>query len=82
MPVAYVKKLAKEYDMSVEDVEDIWEKSKEIVDKTYPELDKESDQYWALVSSITLQIVKAKSEKQKKAHESKIVPKYRFVFKE
>ncbi len=72
MPTAYVKKLATEYNMTVEEVEKEWEKSKEIVDKNYPDVDKDSEEYWKLVSSITEKIVKAKAQKKKS---------YRFTFK-
>lgn len=53
MPAAMVKKLAKEANVPVKEAEKKWHEAKSVVDKQYPDIETDSDRYYALVSSIT-----------------------------
>lgn len=57
MPVASIKKIAKDSGKSIEEVEKIWDEAKSIVDREYPNIKKESNQYYSLVMAITKNMV-------------------------
>ncbi len=53
MPVPALKKLAKEYNTTLDIAEQKWEEAKVITSNEYPDMDKNSDSYWAIVTTIT-----------------------------
>jgi hypothetical protein len=62
MPIPMLHKLAKEANVSIEVAEQKWEEAKKQVDKQYPNLKKNSNQYWALVTHITKMMLKPKGK--------------------
>ena len=62
MPNNVVKSIADEAGISVEKAEKHWDEAKKVVDKEYDDVEKESDQYYKLVTSITKNMVGIKEE--------------------
>lgn len=67
MPQAYVSKLAKEYDVSIEEAESVWEQAKSAAG-----MDKNDEPpKWALVTAIFKRMMKERGSKIKKASSKK-----------
>lgn len=57
MPSSVVKSFARKTNKSVSEVESKWEEAKKQVDREYPNVKKDSDQYYKLVTSITKSMI-------------------------
>ncbi len=57
MPNNIIKSLATESGKTTEEVEEAWGKAKKKVDEEYPDVKKDSDQYFKLVTTITRSMV-------------------------
>jgi len=53
MPSTVVKSIAKKTNKSVSDIESLWNRAKKEVEDQYKDIDKDSDSYYKLVTSIT-----------------------------
>ncbi len=58
MPSPLVKKFADETGKSVSEVEKLWKKAKEVVEKEYPDVDKEDNRFYALVVGVLKNMLK------------------------
>ena len=65
MPSDVVKSIAKRAVKSVGEVEDLWDRAKKEVDDQYDDIDKDSDRYWKLVTSITKRMAGLEESVQK-----------------
>ena len=65
MPSDVVKSIAKKAVKSVDEVEDLWDRAKKEVDDQYDDIDKDSDRYWKLVTSITKRMAGLEESVQK-----------------
>lgn len=57
MPSNVVKSFARKTGKSVSEVEDKWEEAKKQVEDEYPNIKKDSDRYYKLVTSITKSMI-------------------------
>lgn len=64
MPNNMVASLAKKTGKTVEEVEKIWQDAKNVVEKEYPKVTKESVQYYKLVNAITHKMLTPKRPAQ------------------
>lgn len=62
MPNAMIKKYAKDHNMPINEVEKKWNESKAIVEKEYPDVKKESTEYFKLVVGVFKKIMGDKDE--------------------
>lgn len=62
MPPALVKSFSKETDKSEKEVERLWNKAKELVNDQYPNVEKNSEKYYMLVTGILKRMVGKKDE--------------------
>ena len=60
MPTAYVKKLAKEHHVSVEEAESVWERAKESVGR------KDGEYQWPLVMIVFKRMMQERQSKARK----------------
>lgn len=60
MPSLYINKLSKELNIPISTLEKKWGKAKEIVNLQYKNVEPESEQYYALVTSILKRMLKIK----------------------
>ena len=71
MPVPALKKLAEDNNTTLAIAEQKWEEAKEITSKQYPNIDKSSDSYWAIVTTITKAKLKGLHSDDSKTHHIK-----------
>lgn len=57
MPAELVKSFAKKVGKSTKEVEKLWDKAKAIVAKEYPDVEKDTSQYYALVVGVLKKMV-------------------------
>lgn len=57
MPSATIASFAKKTGKSEKEVERLWKEAKQAVDKQYPDIEKDSDRYYALVTGILKKMV-------------------------
>ena len=62
MPSGLVKSLAKKANVSVEEVEEKWEKAKSIAKEEYPKITEDSDRFYAVVVGILKNMLGLKDE--------------------
>ncbi len=58
MPNNIIKSFADKTDRSIEQVEKLWDKAKEIVKKQYPKVEVDSDKYYQLVTGVLKKALK------------------------
>jgi hypothetical protein len=71
MPVPALKKMASDHHTTLAIAEQKWEEAKEIASKQYPDMDKHSDSYWAVVTTITKAKLKGLDAEDTKTHQIK-----------
>lgn len=70
MPASLVKSFATKTNTPLKEVERLWDKSKKIVDDGYPDIEKDSEQYYSLVVGILKKMLKIEESKFNTLYES------------